>query len=159
MMFISSTIYHAMKNNTAHKYILRIIDHSMIYVAISGTYTPVLLTVVGGWIGWFVFILLWGTTIWGILYKSISVNVNPKLSLIVYLVMGWVGIIFLPIIIMRTSWLFILFIVLGGLSYTIGAWFYAQKPSILSYDLAYFIVISFNVSFNSNTLFYLENLK
>ena len=59
MMFISSTIYHAMKNNTAHKYILRIIDHSMIYVAISGTYTPVLLTVVGGWIGWFVFILLW----------------------------------------------------------------------------------------------------
>ena len=63
MMFISSTIYHAMKNNTAHKYILRIIDHSMIYVAISGTYTPVLLTVVGGWI-WFVFILLWGTTIW-----------------------------------------------------------------------------------------------
>ena len=50
--------------------------------------------------------------------------------------MGW-GIIFLPIIIMRTSWLFILFIVLGGLSYTIGA--YAQKkPSILSYDLAYF---------------------
>ena len=79
---------------------------------ISGTYTPVLLTVVGGWIGWFVFILLWGTTIWGILYKSISVNVNPKLSLIVYLVMGWVGIIFLPIIIMRTSWLFILFIVL-----------------------------------------------
>lgn len=47
MMFISSTIYHAMKNNTAHKYILRIIDHSMIYVAISGTYTPVLLTVVG----------------------------------------------------------------------------------------------------------------
>ena len=56
--------------------------------------------------------------------------------------MGWVGIIFLPIIIMRTSWLFILFIVLGGLSYTIGAWFYAQKPSILSYDLAYFIVIA-----------------
>jgi nucleoside recognition membrane protein YjiH len=41
MMFISSTIYHSMQNNTSHKYILRIIDHSMIYVAISGTYTPV----------------------------------------------------------------------------------------------------------------------
>ncbi|MDU1530342.1 MAG: hemolysin III family protein, partial [Staphylococcus warneri] len=52
---------------------------------------------------------------------------NHKLSLIVYLVMGWVGVIFAPIIILRTSWLFILFIVLGGLSYTIGAWFYAQK--------------------------------
>lgn len=55
-------------------------------------------------------LLLWGTTIWGILYKSISTHVNSKLSLIVYLVMGWVGIIFLPVIIIRTSWLFILFI-------------------------------------------------
>ena len=65
MMFISSTIYHSMQNNTSHKYILRIIDHSMIYVAISGTYTPVLLSVVGGWLGWLVTILLWGTTLWG----------------------------------------------------------------------------------------------
>lgn len=76
MMFISSTIYHSMQNETPHKYILRIIDHSMIYVAISGTYTPILLTVVGGWIGWTVFILLWGTTLWGILYKSIAVKVK-----------------------------------------------------------------------------------
>ena len=60
MMFISSTIYHSMQNYTAHKYILRIIDHSMIYVAISGTYTPVLLTIVGGWIGWVVTLFLWG---------------------------------------------------------------------------------------------------
>ena len=59
MMFISSTIYHSMQNYTAHKYILRIIDHSMIYVAISGTYTPVLLTIVGGWIGWVVTLFLW----------------------------------------------------------------------------------------------------
>ena len=73
MMFISSTIYHSMQNETPHKYILRIIDHSMIYVAISGTYTPILLTVVGGWIGWTVFILLWGTTLWGF-------YINPLLS-------------------------------------------------------------------------------
>ena len=79
-----------MKNNTSHKYILRIIDHSMIYVAISGTYTPVLLTVVGGWLGWLVFLLLWGTTIWGILYKSISTHVNPKLlNRILSYGMGW----------------------------------------------------------------------
>ncbi|MBP3033321.1 hemolysin III family protein [Staphylococcus warneri] len=127
LMFISSTVYHAMANHTVQKYVLRIIDHSMIYVAISGTYTPILLNVVGGWLGWTVFILLWGTTVWGILYKSIATHVNHKLSLIVYLVMGWVGVIFAPIIILRTSWLLILFIVLGGLSYTIGAWFYAQK--------------------------------
>lgn len=49
-----------MANHTVQKYVLRIIDHSMIYVAISGTYTPILLNVVGGWLGWTVFILLWG---------------------------------------------------------------------------------------------------
>ncbi len=154
MMFISSTIYHSMQNETPHKYILRIIDHSMIYVAISGTYTPILLTVVGGWIGWTVFILLWGTTLWGILYKSIAVKVNQKLSLIVYLVMGWVGIILLPIIFIRTSWIFILFIFLGGVSYTIGAWFYAQKQTIFSYDMAYFYRYSIIIAFNCNLIFY-----
>ena len=82
-----------------------------------------------------------GTTLWGF-YKSIAVKVNQKLSLIVYLVMGWVGIILLPIIFIRTSWIFILFIFLGGVSYTIGAWFYAQKQTIFSYDMAYFIVIA-----------------
>ena len=66
----------------------------MIYVAISGTYTPVLLHVVGGWIGWAVFTLLWEQPS-GVFYtKSIATRVNPKLSLIVYLVMGWVGVIF-----------------------------------------------------------------
>lgn len=87
-------------------------------------------------------LLLWGTTIWGILYKSISTHVNSKLSLIVYLVMGWVGIIFLPVIIIRTSWLFILFIVLGGLSYTIGAWFYAQNRPYFHMIWHIFIVIA-----------------
>ena len=91
---------------------------------------------------WFVFILLWGTTIWGILYKSISVNVNPKLSLIVYLVMGWVGIIFLPIIIMRTSWLFILFIVLEAYLTLLVAWFMPKNRPYFHMIWHIFIVIA-----------------
>ncbi len=59
MMFISFTIYHSMQNESSLKYFLWLIDRSMIYVAISGTYMPILLTVVGGWFGWTVFILLW----------------------------------------------------------------------------------------------------
>lgn len=127
LMFISSTVYHAMANNSAHKYIMRIIDHSMIYVAITGTYTPICLSLIGGWIGWTAMIILWGITIWGILYKSLAKQVNHKLSLIMYLVMGWVGIIFVPAIIAHTSITFMLFILFGGIAYTVGAWFYAQK--------------------------------
>ncbi|PWZ93976.1 hemolysin III, partial [Staphylococcus pseudintermedius] len=80
-----------------------------------------------GWLGWSIMIILWGTTIWGILYKAIATKVNPKLSLMIYLIMGWVGVIYLPIIISQSKWLFFIFILLGGLAYTIGAWFYAQK--------------------------------
>lgn len=127
LMFISSTVYHTMQQASPHKYVMRIIDHSMIYVAITGTYTPVSLVLVGGWLGWTIMIILWGTTIWGILYKAIATKVNPKLSLMIYLIMGWVGVIYLPIIISQSKWLFFIFILLGGLAYTIGAWFYAQK--------------------------------
>ncbi|HEC2157414.1 hemolysin III [Staphylococcus delphini] len=127
LMFISSTVYHTMQQASPHKYVMRIIDHSMIYVAIAGTYTPVSLVLVGGWLGWSIMIILWGTTIWGILYKAIATKVNPKLSLMIYLIMGWVGVIYLPIIVSQSKWLFFIFILLGGLAYTIGAWFYAQK--------------------------------
>ncbi|MBI5975875.1 PAQR family membrane homeostasis protein TrhA [Staphylococcus canis] len=127
MMFMSSTVYHTMQQASKHKYVLRIIDHSMIYVAIAGSYTPVSIVLVGGWLGWTIMVILWGTTIWGILYKAISTHVNSKLSLLIYLIMGWVGIIYLPIIIHEGLWLFLLFIFLGGVAYTIGAWFYAQK--------------------------------
>ncbi|UEX90640.1 PAQR family membrane homeostasis protein TrhA [Staphylococcus ratti] len=127
LMFLSSTIYHTMQQASPHKYVLRIIDHSMIYIAISGSYTPVSLVLVGGWLGWIVMILLWVITIGGILYKAIATHVNPKLSLFIYLFMGWVGVIYFPIIVKEQAWLFLLFIVLGGVSYTIGAWFYAQK--------------------------------
>ncbi|MFO3689557.1 hemolysin III family protein [Staphylococcus felis] len=127
MMFISSTVYHSMQQASPHKYVMRIIDHSMIYVAIAGTYTPVSIVLVGGWLGWTIMVILWATTIWGILYKAIAANVNPKLSLFIYLMMGWVGVIYLPIIIHHGLWLFLLFIFLGGVAYTIGAWFYAQK--------------------------------
>ncbi|MCE5154043.1 hemolysin III [Staphylococcus hyicus] len=127
LMFLSSTVYHTMKQASSHKYVLRIIDHSMIYVAISGSYTPISLVLVGGWLGWTVMILLWGITIWGILYKALSTHVNPKLSLFIYLFMGWVGVIYFPIILKEQAWIFLIFIILGGLAYTIGAWFYAQK--------------------------------
>ena len=127
LMFLSSTIYHSMQQNSPHKYILRIIDHSMIYVAIVGTYTPICIILIGGWLGWSVLAVLWGITIWGILYKALATKVNPRLSLMMYLIMGWAGILFVPTIIKDASLWFMLFILFGGIAYTIGAWFYAQR--------------------------------
>ncbi len=63
LMFLSSSIYHSMPYASTHKYILRIIDHSMIYIAIAGSYTPVALSLVGGWLGYLIVGLQWGLTI------------------------------------------------------------------------------------------------
>lgn len=127
LMFLSSTIYHAMSYNSPQKYILRIIDHSMIYIAIAGSYTPVALSLVGGWLGATIIILQWGTTIFGILYKIFAKEINEKFSLFLYLLMGWLVIFIIPAIISKTGLAFWLLMLAGGLSYTIGAIFYSRK--------------------------------
>ncbi|MGT2907418.1 PAQR family membrane homeostasis protein TrhA [Streptococcus dentiloxodontae] len=127
LMFLSSTIYHAMAYDSPHKYVLRIIDHSMIYIAIAGSYTPVALSLVGGWLGYSIIVLQWGSTLFGILYKIFAKRINEKFSLFLYLLMGWLIIFVIPSIISQTGPAFWLLMVAGGLSYTVGAAFYAKK--------------------------------
>lgn len=126
-MFLASTLYHSMENDTKSKYIFRILDHSFIFVAIAGSYTPIALTVLDGWVGYGVVILQWLMVIIGILQKTISKKSMPKLSVAIYLVMGWVAILLIPQLIKNTTPLFIGLIVLGGLFYSIGTYFYLQK--------------------------------
>ncbi|MFC3927767.1 PAQR family membrane homeostasis protein TrhA [Streptococcus caprae] len=127
LMFLSSAIYHSMSYDSPQKYILRIIDHSMIYIAIAGSYTPVALSLVGGWLGYAIIILQWGTTLYGILYKIFAKTINEKFSLFLYLLMGWLVIFILPAIISKTTPLFWALMLAGGLAYSIGAVFYARK--------------------------------
>lgn len=127
LMFMSSCIYHAMSYDSPQKYILRIIDHSMIYIAIAGSYTPVALSLVGGWLGYTIIILQWGTTIFGILYKIFAKQINEKFSLFLYLFMGWLVVFILPSLISKTDLTFWLYMFAGGLAYTVGAFFYSKK--------------------------------
>lgn len=60
LMFLSSTVYHAMSYDSPQKYVLRIIDHSMIYIAIAGSYTPVVLTLMNNWMGLQHYLDPWG---------------------------------------------------------------------------------------------------
>lgn len=127
LMFLSSTIYHSMSYDTIQKKVLRIIDHSMIYVAIAGSYTPIALSLIGGLLGYIIIATQWSITLFGILYKSVSKTVNEKISLLLYLTMGWLAIFIIPIIIQKTTIVFTLLLSLGGICYTIGAIFYAIK--------------------------------
>lgn len=127
LMFLVSTLYHAMAFDTPHKYVFRILDHIFIYFAIAGTYTPIAINLIGGWAAVAILVIQWGCVIFGIFYKAVAKKEYPKLTLTLYLVMGWIAILFMPTIIKNSNLLFIGLIVLGGVLYSIGAYFYAKK--------------------------------
>ncbi len=127
LMFLGSTLYHAMDYNTQHKYVFRILDHVFIYVAIAGSFTPIALYAIGGWLGTTVVILQWTAAISGILYKALSRTSIPKVSVGIYMLMGWSAVLLMPSLIKNTSPLFLFLIALGGVFYSVGAWFYLQK--------------------------------
>ncbi|MBF0787668.1 MULTISPECIES: hemolysin III family protein [unclassified Streptococcus] len=142
LMFLSSTIYHSMAYGSTHKYILRIIDHSMIYIAIAGSYTPVLLTLMPNWHGYLVLTIQWTTTILGILYKIFTPTINNRFSLALYLIMGWFVVLILPSVISQTGPAFWFLMLAGGIAYSVGAIFYAKKKPYFHMIWHLFIILA-----------------
>lgn len=139
LMFLISTIYHSMAYDTEQKYVFRKLDHICIYLAIAGSYTPIALCVVQGWLGVLVLVLEWGAVLAGVLLKSISQKAYPKLTVTVYLVMGWTALFFIPSLIEHASFLFIGFIVVGGVMYSAGVFFYSQHKKFFHFIWHLFI--------------------
>lgn len=81
LMFLGSTLYHSMHPASRHKEVFHILDHIFIYVAIAGTYTPIALSVIGGWQGTFITVLQWAMVLFGIIYKSLARRSIPAISL------------------------------------------------------------------------------
>lgn len=135
LMLLGSTLYHAMEFDTQHKYIFRILDHVFIYVAIAGSFTPIALYAIGGWLGTTVVILQWTAAFIGILYKALSRTSIPKVSVGIYMLMGWSAVLLMPSLFKNTSPLFIGLIALGGVFYSIGTYFYLQKDKAYSHTI------------------------
>ncbi len=126
LMFLISCIYHTMDYTSTQKYIFRKLDHICIYLAIAGSYTPIILCLVQGTMGYIVVIGEWIAVIAGILLKSISSKSHPILSMSIYMCMGWAAILILPSLLAKASFAFLSLIVGGGVLYTIGAYFYSH---------------------------------
>ena len=127
LMFLCSTLYHSMQPQSRHKEIFHILDHIFIYVAIAGSYTPIALTVIDGWQGILIVVLQWAMVLFGIFYKSLSKRSIPAVSLTIYLIMGWMIVIFFPLFWNNASTPLLVLIAAGGIFYTIGAAIYAKK--------------------------------
>ncbi len=124
LLYGASTLYHALPRSRA-KRVFRILDHSAIYLLIAGTYTPFLLGPLRGAWGWSLFIVIWLLAIGGVVMKSTLGIRWARLSTVVYLLMGWLGVIAVKPLLDRVSPLGLLWLLAGGLAYTIGVIFYA----------------------------------
>ncbi len=125
LMFLSSTLYHWVWPGKV-KRVLRICDHINIYVMIACSYTPICVAVVGGALGWTVFALLWAVAVGGTFYKIFAIDRWPRLSLALYLVMGWSGLLIAPSVVARLSWVPLSLILLEGIFYTAGTYFFSH---------------------------------
>ena len=103
LMFLASTLYHSMNPASKHKAVFHILDHIFIYVAIAGSYTPIALSVIGGWQGVVITAVQWAMVLFGIFYKSLSRRSIPAVSLTIYLVMGWTIVFFMPLFVRQAS--------------------------------------------------------
>lgn len=123
-LYVASTLYHALPT---HKSFLKKLDHSSIFLLIAGTYTPVALVAIGGKVGWTLFMIEWSLALIGIVFKMYFVHRFQKLSLLVYIGMGWLAIfIYEPLLDYITVKGFLTLLV-GGISYTVGTYFYKNK--------------------------------
>lgn len=141
ILYTFSTLYHSITNKRA-KRILRIFDHSSIYILIAGSYTPFTLTVLRGTLGWVVFGIVWGLTVIGIVMKAIWVGKYDKLSTLMYVLMGWIIVISIKQLWITTPHISFLFLVLGGVLYTSGAVLYLFDKIPYNHALWHIFVIS-----------------
>jgi hemolysin III len=126
LMFLSSTLYHA-TSKPEYKALLKVIDHCAIYLLIAGTYTPLMLLTVGGWTGISGLVLIWTIALVGVLFKCFARGRFPKLSLITYLLMGWLAVFFIYPLYQALPANGMCLLLSGGLCYTVGVLFYIAK--------------------------------
>jgi len=144
LLYMSSTLLHILPQGRA-KDIFEILDHSAIYLFIAGTYTPILLILVGGWRGWTLLIGIWVIAAGGIVFKSFHVKKFVILSTIGYIMMGWMAVLVLDPIIHVLPLHGILLLFGGGLFYTIGSAFYVWRKLTYHHTIWHLFVLAGSV--------------
>ncbi len=129
LLYVASTLYHAFPHEpfVRAKRLLRILDHSAIYLLIAGTYTPFVLGPLRGPWGWSLFGVVWAGALAGIVQKSLVLERAPIFSVVLYVAMGWCVVVAFRPLVERVAPGGVALLVAGGLCYTLGIVFYAWK--------------------------------
>ena len=126
LLYLVSCLYHALPHSRG-KRVFQILDHCSIFILIVGSYAPICLVTVGGKLGITAFAVNAAYGVLEILLNAVNFQRWKRLSQVLYLVMGWMGVMVLPVIFRNLSRLGFILLLLGGVSYTVGVIFYRQK--------------------------------
>ncbi len=153
IMYGASTLYHAIPHYKA-KTILQLFDHAAIYILIAGTYTPVTLLGVKGTFGWAILGVIWGAAVLGTFLKFAYPGRFELFSLLLYAVMGWLIVIAWNTLLTNMGLLPSIFLLVGGIIYTVGIFFYAKDSMKLNHAVWHLFVLGGSV-FHYFTVFLL----
>lgn len=138
LLYGASTTYHSLNLSGKALCFFRKLDHMMIFVLIAGSYTPVCLIVLGGKIGYTLLAIVWGIALFGMILKMFWITCPKWFSSLIYIAMGWVC-----LAVFGTLWDVLphtafLWLLAGGIIYTVGGVIYAMKLPVLNNKFKYF---------------------
>jgi hemolysin III len=153
LVYVCSTLYHSLIRTPA-RHVLKVLDHSSIYLLIAGTYTPFTLVSLHGRVGWTLFAAVWSLAVAGVVFKSIAVERYHVLSAVVYIAMGWLvvfatGPLIHAISLRGAGWL-----LAGGICYTGGILFFALDSKSYFHGIWHMFVLLGSVFHYFAVLFY-----
>ena len=126
LLFLASTLYHAIPYVRAKRW-LKLFDHCAIYLLIAGTYTPFLLVGLNSPLAKGLMMVIWGLALAGILFKLTIAHRFKVLSLVTYLLMGWLSLVVIYQMVMKLAPGSVTLLVAGGIVYSLGVIFYVSK--------------------------------
>ncbi len=141
ILYTMSTLYHSFGRPRVRN-LFRKFDHMSIFLLIAGTYTPFCLTILNGWVGWTIFGVVWFCAISGIVMKAFFTGRAAYISTTLYIVMGWVIVFFITPVYQQMSAKGFTFLLVGGLAYTLGVFFFVNEKIKFSHGIWHAFVLA-----------------
>jgi hemolysin III len=153
MLYVFSTLYHSLRGRP--KTIFRKLDHFAIYLLIAGTYTPFTLVTLRGIWGWWLFGIIWGLAIIGIVIDALPSKGHRILPVVIYLLMGWSCLAAIRPLLRALPFAGFMWLLAGGLFYTVGIIFFALDSRVRHFHgVWHLLVLAGSISHYCAVLFY-----
>ena len=155
LLYLSSTLYHSFTKLKVKNLFARF-DHAAIFLLIAGTYTPFVLTILRGPLGWTLFGIIWSLAIAGVIIRSIFLTRFHKVMVGIYLAMGWLFLIAIIPMVKNLPGISLAFLFIGGASYSLGVIFYSWRKLKYGHGIWHLFVLAGSIMHFFSVLYSLK---